>query len=349
MLISKLNPRKGNVLLAEPHSIPTVCSGEYVPLRITRTETAYRRFLLYLYLSEFARQSISSVVQSATRSHQRATPDVIRKLWVALPPKTDQTAIAEFLDRETAKIDALVEKKKRLIELLQEKRTALITHAVTKGLDPDVPMKDSGIEWLGQIPAHWGLRPLKRVTKCLDGQRVPVNAEERARMQGEFPYWGANGVLDHVDSWLFDEPLVLLGEDGAPFFERHKPVAFSVQGKIWVNNHAHVLRPRAGVVPEFLAHVLNTVDYRAFIGGATRDKLTQEYMRAIPVQWPSPAGQQAIANFLDRETTKIDTLFAKIREAIERLKEYRTALISAAVTGKIDVRGESAIGTGPGS
>jgi len=196
--------------------------------------------------------------------------------------------------------------------------------------------KDSGIEWLGQIPAHWDLRPLKRVTECLDGQRVPVNAEERARMQGQFPYWGANGVLDHVDSWLFDEPLVLLGEDGAPFFERHKPVAFFVQGKIWVNNHAHVLRPRAGVVPEFLAHVLNTVDYRAFIGGATRDKLTQEYMRAIPVQWPSPAEQQAIADFLDRETAKIDALVEKKEQLIELLQEKRTALITHAVTKGLD-------------
>jgi restriction endonuclease S subunit len=104
LLISKLNPRKGNVLLAEMHSLPTVCSGEYVPLRVTKMEAASRRFLLYLYLSEFARQSISSVVQSATRSHQRATPDVIRKLWVALPSKSEQVAIAKFLDSETAKI-----------------------------------------------------------------------------------------------------------------------------------------------------------------------------------------------------------------------------------------------------
>jgi type I restriction enzyme S subunit len=97
LLVSKLNPRKGNVLLAKRHDIPTLCSGEYVPLRITKTDTASRQFLLYLYLSEFVRQSISSQVQSATRSHQRATPDVIRKLWVALPAKAEQQAIADFL------------------------------------------------------------------------------------------------------------------------------------------------------------------------------------------------------------------------------------------------------------
>jgi type I restriction enzyme S subunit len=196
--------------------------------------------------------------------------------------------------------------------------------------------KVSGIEWLGKIPAHWDVKPLKHVTECLDGQRVPVNAEERARMQGEYPYWGANGVLDHVDGWLFDEPLVLLGEDGAPFFEPHKPVSFFVDGRLWVNNHAHVLRPRSSTVPKFLVHALNTVDYRAFIGGTTRDKLTQDYMRAIPVQLPSLGEQLAIADFLDHETAKIDVLVKKKERLIELLQEKRTALITHAVTKGLD-------------
>ena len=298
-----------------------------------------REGLGYLwYLLHIVRHHLASVATGST--YEAVAADDVGVAPVCVPTKDEQAAIANFLDRETGKIDALLEKKERLIELLQEKRTALITHTVTKGLDPDVPIRDSGIEWLGQIPAHWDVMPLKRVTECLDGQRIPVNAEERARMQGEYPYWGANGVLDHVDDWLFDEPLVLLGEDGAPFFERHKPVSFFVEGRIWVNNHAHVLRARSDVVPRFLMHVLNTVDYRAFIGGTTRDKLTQDSMRAIPAQLPRPKEQQDIADFLDRETAKIDALIAKVQEAIARLKEYRTALISAAVTGKIDVRNE---------
>ena len=253
------------------------------------------------------------------------------------PPQADQRAIADFLDRETTKIDDLIAKKERLIELLHKKRTALITRAVTRGLDPNVPMKDSGVEWLGEIPAHWEVQALGRMTECLDGRRVPLNAEERGRMRGEYPYWGANGIVDYIDRWSFDEELVLLGEDGAPFFDRSRPVAFCVSGKFWVNNHAHVLRPR-GMVPSFLAHSLNCVDYHLFIDGTTRDKLTQGNMKRIPLQRPPVSEQRAIAEFLDRETGKLDGLVAKVREGMERLKEFRSALITAAVTGKIDVR-----------
>ncbi len=260
----------------------------------------------------------------------------------SLPPEPEQNAIAAFLDREVEKIGALVAKKERLIELLQEKRTALITRAVTKGLDPNVPMKDSGVEWLGKIPVHWEVKKLAWVTQCLDGRRVPLNAEERGRMQGDYPYWGANAIVDYIDRWIFDADLVLLGEDGAPFFEPHKPVAFFVRGKIWVNNHAHVLRPKRTIEPAFLAQVLNCVDYRAFIDGTTRDKLTQQDMNAISVQVPPLFEQRAIAALLDSETTKINALIAKVRDGIERLKEYHTALISAAVKGKIDVREEAA-------
>ncbi len=196
--------------------------------------------------------------------------------------------------------------------------------------------RDSGVEWLGEIPAHWEVQKLSWLTKCLDGRRVPLNAEERGRMQGDYPYWGANSIVDHVDQWLFDEELILLGEDGAPFFDRSRPVAFRVAGKIWVNNHAHVLRPRAEMDAAFLAGTLNCVDYRAFIDGSTRDKLTQGDMKAIPIQCPPVQEQGAIAEFLDREAAKIDALVAKKERLIELLQEKRSALITRAVTRGLD-------------
>ncbi|MBL8862891.1 MAG: restriction endonuclease subunit S [Planctomycetes bacterium] len=304
-------------------------------------DRADRRFMFYVTLSDAFRR-LGEADMYGAGGQKRVSESFVRNFSPALPSVPEQRAIAAFLDRETARIDALVAKKERLIELLQEQRTALITRAVTKGLDPTVPMKDSGVEWLGEIPAHWEVKRLAWLTDCLDGRRVPLNSEERGTMQGDYPYWGANSIVDYIDRWLFDEELVLLGEDGAPFFDRTKPVAFRVTGKIWVNNHAHVLRPRRDVVATFLAHALNCVDYRAFIDGTTRDKLTQGDMNAISIQCPPPEEQRAIAAFLDRETARIDALFAKVRDAIDRLKELRTALISAAVTGKIDVREEVA-------
>lgn len=269
-------------------------------------------------------------------------------LPITLPPLPEQTAIADFLDRETGRIDTLVAKKRRLIALLKEKRTVLISRTVTRGLpasvarafglEPHTRFKDSGIEWLGQVPEGWEVKRLSYITQCLDGRRIPLNKEQRSERQGDFPYWGANCVVDYVDEWLFNEPLVLLGEDGAPFFDPNKPVAFSVNGKIWVNNHAHVLKVNCAANECFLAYVLNCVEYGAFIDGATRDKLTQSDMNSIPIQVPPLSEQTAISTYLDRETAKIDRLVEKVELLISRLQEYRTALITAAVTGKIDVR-----------
>jgi len=269
--------------------------------------------------------------------------EIIGAIQIPLSTLAEQRAIAAFLDREIERIDALIARKERQIELLQEKRAAIISHAVTKGLDPDAPMKDSGVEWLGEIPAHWEIAPLKYLTTCLDGKRIPLNVEDRAGRQGPYPYWGANGVVDHIDDWLFDEELVLLGEDGAPFFDSYKDVAFVVRGKIWVNNHIHVLRPRTSANPSFLAQCLNVVNYGLFIEGSTRDKLTQGKMNDIPIQCPPPDEQHAIAAFLDRETERFDALVNKVQESITRLREYRTALISAAVTGKIQVQRTSEV------
>jgi len=196
--------------------------------------------------------------------------------------------------------------------------------------------KNSGVEWLGDVPAHWELKQLRHVMVCLDGRRVPLNSEQRGEMQGELPYWGANGVVDHLNGWIFNEPLVLLGEDGAPFFGRFRDVAFFVTGKVWVNNHIHVLRPTPTIDPAYLVHVLNVTDYTAYIEGTTRDKLTQDRMRAIPVLTLPLSEQRAIAAFLDRETARIDALIEKKRRQIELLHEKRAALISRAVTKGLD-------------
>ncbi|HEC78686.1 MAG TPA: restriction endonuclease subunit S [candidate division WOR-3 bacterium] len=206
------------------------------------------------------------------------------------------------------------------------------TQTTARRYRPYPRYKDSGIEWLGEIPEHWEIKRLKYVTRCLDGRRIPLNAEQRGRMQGEYPYWGANGIVDYLNDWLFDEKLVLLGEDGAPFFERFKDVAFFVTGKVWVNNHIHVLRALRSTEPRYLVHVLNMTDYAAFIDGTTRDKLTQDKMNHIPVLFPPVDEQRAIAAFLDRETVRIDVLIEKKERQIELLQEKRAAGISHAVT-----------------
>lgn len=197
-------------------------------------------------------------------------------------------------------------------------------------------LKESNIQWFGRIPSHWSISKIKYSCICLDGGRIPLNSSERADKQGDIPYWGANSIVDYVDEALFDEDLILLGEDGAPFFDFSKPVAFFSEGKVWPNNHVHILRPANEISGKFITHALNVTDYMHFINGSTRDKLTQSAMNEIPLPLPSFDEMEVIVKFLDQETAKIDELSKAFEGLIETLKEKRQAVISHAVTKGLD-------------
>ncbi len=200
--------------------------------------------------------------------------------------------------------------------------------------------KDSGIEWIGEIPTEWETIKLKYIVQNFDGRRIPLNSEQRAEMRGGYPYYGSNGIVDHVNDYLFDGEYILLGEDGAPFFEAYKDVAFLVKGKFWVNNHAHILKVFKGHEQRLLTYTLNCVDYRRHITGSTRDKLTQDDMSSIELPIVKYVEQKAIADYLDQKTTQIDGLIAKKERMIELLKEERTAIINQAVTKGLDPKAE---------
>lgn len=260
------------------------------------------------------------------------------RLPVLLPPLDLQRRIVAFLDYETARIDELLQEQARLTSLLSEEMYATVWHGV-RGANESGPRVDSGHTWLGDLPAAWGLEKLARYADCLDGKRVPLNAETRAEMQGDVPYWGANGVVDYVDRALFDEILVLVGEDGAPFFDRSRPVAFVVDEPIWPNNHIHVLRTRqqSPKVAQWLAHVLNVTDYVAFIDGSTRDKLTQGELMRVPVPVPPQGVLERILHEIDSALSRAQSMIGEARAMRAVLSERRSALITAAVTGQIDV------------
>ncbi|QHC36312.1 restriction endonuclease subunit S [Komagataeibacter xylinus] len=156
------------------------------------------------------------------------------------------------------------------------------------------------------LPPSWPVVPLGALVECLDAGRVPLNHAQRALRPGRVPYHGASGVTGHVDQALFDGALVLLGEDGAPFSDPTRDVAFFHEGPLWAGNHVHVLRPRAGVDGRFLAHALNTLSYGPYVEGATRAKLTRARMNSLPVPCPSLACQRLVANRLEERLQRID-------------------------------------------
>jgi len=185
------------------------------------------------------------------------------------------------------------------------------------------------------LPEGWVVSALAPVVAILDSRRVPVNARERSKRPGPIPYYGAAGQVGWIDGFLFDEELVLLAEDGAPFLDGNKPKAYLVRGKSWVNNHAHVLRALGGIPNRFLMHWLNQVDYRPFVSGTTRLKLPQAPMRQISVPIPPLPEQHRIAEAIESHFTRLDAVVATLERVKANLKRYRASVLKAAVEGTL--------------
>jgi len=185
------------------------------------------------------------------------------------------------------------------------------------------------------LPAGWSVSPLEDVADILDGKRVPINAKERETRTGQVPYYGATGQVGWIDDYLFDEELVLLGEDGAPFLDSSKPKAYVIRGKSWVNNHAHVLSAKDGTPNAYLKYFLDRFDYHGFVTGTTRLKLTQRAMRQIPIPLPSPDDRRRIVAEIDKQFSRLAEAVANLKRTKANLKRYKAAVLKAAVEGKL--------------
>ena len=316
-----------------------------------------KEFAFYLTLSNAFRK-LGEAEMYGAGGQKRVPESFVEDLKHALPLLPEQRAIAAFLDRETAKIDSLVAKKERMIELLDEKRSALISWVVTKGLDPNVPMKDSGVEWLGETPVHWDVKRLKHLL------RAPLQ-------------YGANEPSNHIDP---DSPRYIritdIREDGTLWDETFRsipqevaePYLLAEGDLLFARSGATVgktfkYRPRWGKAAyagylvrarlddhltesDFVEYYTHSQEYKDWILSnliqSTIQNVSAERYASLVVPLPPLVEQRAISKHLDSETAKLNPLMATVREGIARLQELRSALISAAVTGRIDVRGEAA-------
>ncbi len=203
-------------------------------------------------------------------------------------------------------------------------------------LKPYPEYKDSGVEWIGEIPKDWKIKKLKHEFLLLDYKRIPLSAEFRGAMERRvYDYYGASGVIDKVEKYIFEGEFILVGEDGANLLSRSTPLAFIAKGKFWVNNHAHILKVVNGEIIYF-ANLLQSIDYTPFIEGSAQPKLTAENLKKITILSPLKSEQKLISNYLDKKTSKIDKTIEKDTQLIELLKEKRTALINHAVTKGLD-------------
>lgn len=362
ILVSRLNPRKATICRAEPKKQRTLASTEFVALKARKCDL---RFLEYLVSTELFRQRLDSWVQSVTRSHQRASPELIYRFWNAWPEPTEQRAIAVFLDRETGRIDRLVAKKRELIERLKEKRTALISRTVTRGLPPaaaraarlpeNPALKPTGVAWLGDIPVHWNVKPVKIVARIGNGS-TPSRDNPLYWEDGDYPWLNSSVVnqeaISGADEFVtalalrechlpkISPPAVLIGITGQG---RTRGMASTLLFEATINQHVAYLKPYSDRADTgFLRRVFDMayqfLRSESDGGGSTKGAITCEQIANLKIPVPDLPEQAAIAAYVDAETAKLDALVAKVEEAVERLQEYRTALITAAVTGKIDVR-----------
>ena len=342
--LSQYRLKAGDLLVSEGGEVGRTCIWNneihecYIQNSVQRVRFGTdkeSRYYLYLFYCLGKIGVFDAIVNRISIAH--LTKEKLQQVPILNPTYSQQTAIANFLDRKTTEIDALIAQKERLLELYEEEKTAIINHAVTKGLDPNAELKDSGVDRPGKIPVGWEVKKLKYLLNFHDNQRIPLSADQRAHMTNKkYDYYGASGVIDQVEGYIFDGDYILLGEDGANLLTRSTALAFKASGKFWVNNHAHILSAKDGQL-DFFVHFLESTDYTIFVSGSAQPKLTAEALGTVDLLEPPKDQQTTIVQHIEAETARINAKIVKTQRIIELQKEYRTALISEAVTGKIKV------------
>lgn len=257
---------------------------------------------------------------------------------IPVPPLAEQERIAAFLDAECAEIDTVLEKTRASIEEYKKLKQAVITQAVTKGIRGDRPMKDSGIEWIGEISQDFEIVKLKWLCDVLDQFRSPVTADKRNQNADVlYDYYGASGAIDKIDGYTIDDHVMLIGEDGANLRMRNLPIMYEINGKAWVNNHAHILKPKAGVDFYFIFYALEALDLNYYITGSAQPKLSQDNLRNIWVPITDFTGQKRIAAYISDVCDEFDCLIAKKQQYLTEIENYKKSLIYEYVTGKKEV------------
>ena len=329
-----------------------ICSPVYVTLEPSEPQSL--RFLRWIFDNPGFRSTAQSFGNGILAHRAAIGWEELKVMAAAIPPLSEQTAIAAFLDRETAKIDGLVAEQERLIALLKEKRQAVISHAVTKGLNPDAPLIDSGIEWLGKIPAHWNATPLKYLVSFRSGGTP--SKENLDFWDGEVPWASAKDLKVDVLDDTIDHLTHLAIVTGAATLLPSGVVVVLVRGMMLarmfpvcetaapmtINQDLKALIPGLRIEGPFLAWSLRgtapeTLNRLDEAGHGTK-ALRMEAWTSMELPLPPLEEQRSIAAYLRSMTKAIDDLIGHAQSAITLLQERRAALISAAVTGKIDVR-----------
>ena len=307
------------------------------------------------YQLHVTRLELNSLATGST--YDAVSVDEVADMSILVPSFFEQQAIATFLDRETARIDALIQKKERMTELLKEKRIALITQAITKGLDPNVPMKDSGIEWLGEVPEHWGVKRIKHIARRIQTGCTPPTSNEQHYEDGTLQWFGPSSFTE--DLYLTD-PVKIINEssisDGvARLFEKGSIMMVGIGATI--GKIAQITMPsscnqqitvitlkESECCPDYYTYLLKIMEttIRGIAPSATLAIFDQGKIGNLSILQPPLHEQWHIAEYLSVQLSDLTHMISLIVSSLSLLREYRASLIHHAVTGKIDLRGYDA-------
>lgn len=270
---------------------------------------------LYLFYNLVERQAWLSRLATGS-TFKSVTKGDLQHLDIPVPPLEEQRKIATVLST----VDQAIQKTEEVIEQTRYIKQGLVNEIVINGIASESykPMRVGPHEF--KIPEHWKIVSITEACENLDNKRIPVSQSNREDMQGEIPYYGASGCVDYVDDYLFNEPLILLAEDGENLRSRTQRVAFKITGKSWINNHAHVLRPKSGFELDYLVEYLERLDYRPYVSGSAQPKLNQTMMNKITVPKPPVEEQEQIASVLNDFKSCIED-GQSYRDQLKRLKQ----------------------------
>jgi type I restriction enzyme S subunit len=259
-----------------------------------------------------------------------------------IAPLAEQHQIAAKLDELLAQVDSIKTRLDTIPKILKRFRQSVLAAAVSGRLTEDwrefnslTQLDFDKYQLLDSLPISWRCVPLGDYVENHDNNRVPISSTERENRKGKYPYYGASGQIDTIDSYTHDGGFILIGEDGANLLTRTKPIAFPVHGKVWVNNHAHVLRCKDGYENKYLEYFINSIDLTPWVSGSAQPKLNQKNMNQIPISVPPKQEQTEIVRRVEQLFTYADQIEQRVKDAQARVNHLTQSILAKAFRGEL--------------
>jgi len=349
VIVAKITPCFENGKGAILNNLETEIGFGSTEFHVLRAKQDIDSLFLYYITKSVTFMKVGEAFMSGAAGQKRVPSDFITDFPLIAPSKPEQTAIANYLDRKTAEIDKLIAQKERLIELYEEERTAIINQAVTKGIDPDARLKESGIEWLGEIPDGWEVSRLKKICSVRQGLQIPISERNVIQVENSLPYITIKAINNPENTKEYIENPsnnvickkddILVARTGAT-----SEIITDIEG-VFHNNFFLVDYDRKQIIKSYLVNFLRSPRIKEYLllvaGTTTIPDLNHNDFYNTPFLVLSVEEQTAIVHHIETQTARINAKIAKTKKIIALQKEYRTALISEAVTGKIKVTEET--------